>query len=132
MKQTRNTKQREIVYDALKKLNGYHPTAQMVFEEVNKEHPHISRGTVYRNLGILSDSNKILKLSMGDGVDRYEDNISFHGHLICNDCKEMFDIWMKELVEINEMVKQGFKIQTQAVIMTGLCPKCLEKLNRKN
>ena len=129
MKQTRNTMQREVVYDALRKLNGYHPTAQSVYEEVYKTHPHISRGTVYRNLGILSESGKILKLSMGDGVDRYDDNVAYHGHLLCDQCKQMYDVFFKEPINLSELTKQGFVVNTQAVILTGVCPDCL-KLNK--
>ena len=126
MKQTRNTMQREVVYEALRKLNGYHPTAQSVYEEVYKTHPNISRGTVYRNLGILSESGKILKLSMGDGVDRYDDNVTYHGHLLCDECKQMFDVFMDEPLNIKGLTQQGFKIHTQAVILTGICPDCLQ------
>lgn len=126
MKQTRNTMQREVVYNALKKLNGYHPTAQVVYEEVFKTHPHISRGTVYRNLGILSEAGKILKLSMGDGVDRYDDNISYHGHLLCEHCKQMFDVSLDEPINTDGLTQMGFVVHSQAVIMSGICPSCLQ------
>jgi len=129
MKQTRNTIQREVVYEALRKLNGYHPTAQVVYEEVYKTHPHISKGTVYRNLGILSESGKILRITMGDGVDRYDDNISYHGHLICNCCKTMHDVELDEPINVDKLVKSGFMVESQAVVFKGLCPDCA-KLNR--
>ena len=129
MKLTRNTMQREVVYEALKKLNGYHPTAQSVYEEVYKTHPHISRGTVYRNLGILCDSGKILKLSMGDGVDRYDDNVTYHGHLLCDSCKQMYDVFLEEPINLSGLTSQGFVVNTQAVILTGVCPDCLKRNN---
>lgn len=115
------------MYETLKKLNGYHPTAQVVYEEVSKNHPHISKGTVYRNLGILSELGKILRISMGDGVDRYDDNISFHGHLICKDCKQLFDVKLGELVDVSEMTVAGFIVDSQAIIMHGTCPSCAKK-----
>ena len=128
MKQTRNTMQREVVYETLKKLNGYHPTAQVVYEEVIKTHPHISKGTVYRNLGILSEAGTILKLSMGDGVDRYDDNTSYHGHFICQCCKGMFDVSLDEPIYVDKLTQAGFVIESQAVVMSGICTDCL-KLN---
>lgn len=129
MKQTRNTMQREVVYEAVKTLNGYHPTAQVVYEEVSKNHPHISRGTVYRNLGILSESGKIVRISMGDGVDRYDDNTEYHGHLICNYCKQMFDVSLDEPIDIEALTQHGFVVESQAVIMKGICPECMKKMN---
>ena len=33
--------------------SGIHPTAEFVFEQLRKDDPNISLGTVYRNLDIL-------------------------------------------------------------------------------
>jgi len=51
-KKSRNTKQRAVILDILKK-GGYHPTAEAIYHEARKVIPNISLGTVYRNLNFL-------------------------------------------------------------------------------
>ena len=53
--QRRNTRQRRLVLDAVRALHNGHPTADDVFVEVRRHDGRISRGTVYRNLSLLSD-----------------------------------------------------------------------------
>lgn len=50
----RNTIQRSLVLEAVNKLHC-HATADEIYREIIKTHPHISRATVYRNLNLLSD-----------------------------------------------------------------------------
>ena len=39
-----------------------HPTAEWLYEEVRKEIPNISLGTVYRNLRLMKEQGEILEL----------------------------------------------------------------------
>ena len=47
--QERQTKQKQVIYDALTMLN--HPTATEVYAWVHERHPTVSRATVFRVLG---------------------------------------------------------------------------------
>ena len=60
----RSTKQREIVYDALMQL--YHPTAEEVYEYLRGAYPTIGRATVFRNLAVLAEEGRIVKLFFPD------------------------------------------------------------------
>ena len=51
----RNTRQRQLVLDAVRELDD-HPTADEVYLRVREKDEHVSRGTVYRNLHILVES----------------------------------------------------------------------------
>ena len=51
---TRNTIQRALVLEAVNRLQC-HATADEIYAEIAKEHPHISRATVYRNLNLLAE-----------------------------------------------------------------------------
>ena len=51
----RNTIQRSLVLNAVNKLQC-HATADEVYDEIAKEHPNISKATVYRNLKLLSSA----------------------------------------------------------------------------
>ena len=50
----RNTIQRTLVLETVRKLRC-HATADQIYEEITKEHPTISKATVYRNLSLLSE-----------------------------------------------------------------------------
>ena len=49
----RNTIQRNLVLEAIHTMKS-HVTAEEVLEFIRKNHPHIGKGTIYRNLGILA------------------------------------------------------------------------------
>ena len=57
----RHTIQRTLVFDAVNKLQC-HATADEIYEEIAKEHPNISRATVYRNLKQLAEAGEIRRL----------------------------------------------------------------------
>ncbi len=61
--QTRNSNQRKIIMEIMKD-NYTHPTADEIYEQARLVDVHISRGTVYRNLGLLSETGEILKISV--------------------------------------------------------------------
>ena len=71
MKDIRNTKQREEVLNAVKTLCN-HPRAEDVYNCVIDNNPNISKGTVYRNLNLLSELDEISKIQMpGNEPDRF-------------------------------------------------------------
>ena len=57
-KQGRNTKQLQLIWDAVKDDKS-HPTADQIYDRVRKKMPNISLGTVYRNLQKLVGDEKL-------------------------------------------------------------------------
>ena len=82
---TRNTIQKEIILSALCQM-GNHPTAAMVYEEVHRTHPSISRSTVYRVLGQMAEDGAILHLGLAGSDARFDGNTFQHGHVRCRLC----------------------------------------------
>ncbi|MFQ7079625.1 MAG: transcriptional repressor [Christensenellaceae bacterium] len=56
--QERQTRQKSIIYDALKTLD--HPTATEVYGYVHERHPSVSRATVFRVLGGFAQTGRAL------------------------------------------------------------------------
>ena len=56
------SKQREALYRLLRSTKT-HPTAETLYNELRKEFPNISMGTVYRNLSQLCKNGDVLKIS---------------------------------------------------------------------
>ena len=87
----RKTKQRDLILKTLRNTDT-HPTADWIYEQVKKEMPNISLGTVYRNLGILKDLGEIIELNYGSKYSRYDGNAENHYHFVCTECEKVTDI----------------------------------------
>ena len=125
--QTRNTNQRKIILDIMKD-NYTHPTADEIYEKARSVDAHISRGTVYRNLGVLTAAGEIQKISVPNGSDHYDCSLHEHYHFCCSICGKMFDIPDTVKIETkiisDTMSKDGFTVNAHNLIFTGLCPDC--------
>ena len=122
------SKQREAVLNAVLWSNG-HPNAETVYENVRKEIPHISLGTVYRNLNLLVEKGMIKKIYMPSQSDRFDKELEHHDHIYCEGCHQLFDISTSNLNEINQIVEKetGFQILSHDIVFQGLCKNCRQE-----
>lgn len=123
----RNTIQRSLVLEAVNRLQC-HATAEEIYDEIVREHPHISRGTVYRNLRHLADAGEIRKLEATGGADRYDHRTHDHYHARCLKCGKVFDVEMDYIKDLERSIKDahGFDISGHDIMFKGVCPKCKE------
>jgi Fe2+ or Zn2+ uptake regulation protein len=108
------TNQRQIILEFLKSTKS-HPSAKSVYLHVKKKLPRISLGTVYRNLNLLTNNNTIDKIDL-ENKEIFDGNEEKHDHLICKNCKKIFDI-----------DKMNFSIdnfQPTHVQIYGICKNC--------
>lgn len=52
--------------------NPVHPTADTVYNLLKEDNPHLSLGTVYRNLNLLVETGSLIKLNVPSGCDRFD------------------------------------------------------------
>ena len=116
----RSTKQRECIYEALRSL--YHPTAEEVYERICKDSPGIGRATVFRNLSILAEEGRAIKLFFPDEVARYDPNVDGHHHFMCRVCQRIIDLPAKEKLSVPKSTE--FTVDMQSVHFYGLCREC--------
>ena len=121
----RASKQRDLILDILCNTD-LHPTADLIYDEVRKVMPHISKGTVYRNLNILCEDKKISILSLDGHVNRYEGNLDNHYHFRCQKCGRVFDLDEPVRHELNEKVSKstGFEVLYHQLEFMGICKEC--------
>jgi len=126
----RNTKQRKIILSELKSVTS-HPTADQIFQMVQKKMPEIGLATVYRNLDYLVKTKQIIRLRSKDTVVRYDGCSEKHCHLICKGCNKVFDLFDVEKITIKskELNKLGFKFDPSYAEMFGLCKNCNKLFN---
>ena len=125
----RNTLQRELVLETVRKLHT-HSTADEVYAEIVREHPSVGRGTVYRNLNILAEEGKILKVTVPGQADRFDFTAGAHYHIQCIQCRRVFDVDMEPLTDLEERIKDrhGFTFLSWELSFLGICPACKETL----
>ena len=71
MPKTRMTNQRRVILEELRKVHT-HPTVDELYTIVKARMPHISLGTVYRNLDLLTETGEVLKLDSAGSMRRYD------------------------------------------------------------
>lgn len=116
--------QKQIILDALNRLD--HPTAQEVLEEVQKQYPRISRGTVYRNLNLLVEEETLVRLFFPDSPDRFDTETHPHNHVHCMQCGKIFNLKPDSMGEIDRQIERdtGFTIEKHSISFQGVCPWC--------
>ena len=106
-----------------------HPCGDTVYLHVREEFPHISLGTVYRNLNLLVELGEIQKLTCGDGADHFDADTSPHYHFVCRDCGQVYDLPLKTLDNINQLAQEyaDGHVDSHTIFFYGTCKNCLEK-----
>ena len=124
----KRSKQRERMLELLGQTK-IHPTADWLYQQLKKEFPSLSLGTVYRNLHILVEQKLIQRLPFGSTHDRYEVIKNPHYHLVCEVCGCVQDFGMPQYTEINKQAQKmsGFSISRHRIDFFGTCEKCQTK-----
>lgn len=119
------SRQRQIIHNFLITRKD-HPTADVVYQNVRQEDPHISLGTVYRNLTLLADRGEIQRLHVGDGVDHFDADTSAQSFCL-------YPLRMRDrpslscLEDMINRAKQVFdgEIDNLDACFHGVCADCL-------
>ncbi len=132
---TRNTQQRRAVLDAVRALNGAHPTAAEVYERLRGEYPSLSLATVYRALHVLVEQKAVTELYVGgngENVARFDGGAHPHHHLVCRVCGGIHDLGPEVVapallrrLERRIEKESEFRIDSAHPIQfSGVCPGC--------
>jgi len=107
-----------------------HPTADTVYMHIREVYPNVSLGTVYRNLNLLVGQGEVMRISQGEGCDRFDGNPLPHYHFVCTKCSSVqdLDIAAGALDHINIIAGAGFEgeIQGHTTFFYGKCSKCID------
>lgn len=127
----RNTIQRSLVLETVNRL-GCHATADEIYAEISREHPTISRATVYRNLRILAEMGEIRRLEIPGSADCFDHIYEKHCHVKCESCGRVFDVDMDFVTGLESEIRdsRGFDFTGYDIIFHGICPECKNKMNR--
>lgn len=128
----RNTRQRQVIVEELEKLSS-HPTATELYQIVRQRVPHISLGTVYRNLEILSESGKISTLQLAGSEKRFDGRTDIHYHVRCVRCGRVEDLPIEPILAIDDALKniREFEVLSYRIEFVGICAHCKQRDQRK-
>jgi Fe2+ or Zn2+ uptake regulation protein len=123
-----DTRHRKAILTVLRN-DCRHLTADEVHEEVRKSIPHISKGTVYRNLKLLREQGEIFELELAGAAARFEARTQRHSHFVCERCGGVFDLDTPCDTELDGCVEAstGYHVDYHNLEFHGLCPDCWVK-----
>ena len=107
-----------------------HPSAEMVYEMLQKEHPDISLATVYRNLARFKSQGLVSSVATVRGVERFDATTRPHVHFICTDCDAVIDLPRMEIPEsLSREAEEasGCRVQECRLTFIGQCRECANK-----
>jgi Fur family peroxide stress response transcriptional regulator len=121
---TRNTKQKEAILKVLRKTED-HPDARWVHQQVRRSLPHISLGTVYRDLKSLTQEGLISCLDTGNG-SRFDGTPGNHAHFLCQGCGSVINLDETPDTAMDKSISEKYRLSVSfhRLEFCGLCPAC--------
>jgi Fur family transcriptional regulator, peroxide stress response regulator len=124
---SRKSEQREIILKTVKSTD-IHPDADWIYQQVKKEIPDISLGTVYRNLKLLAGKGNIRQLDIDNGPSHFDGRTDLHHHLKCIKCGRIMDIdYSLKSEDIERIGKENdFSVTEYSFVFYGICSRCIK------
>ena len=126
---TKHFRKRSAILSCLRSTTA-HPSAEMVHEMLQQEHPDISLATVYRNLSLFKTQGLIQSLGMIHGIERFDGNTEPHVHFVCNCCSAILDLNQMDAPQrlCGEAAQHiGGQVDFCQLMFFGTCRACLAK-----
>ena len=121
----RRTRQLATVFEVVVAAHD-HPTAEEVHARVRRRLPHVSLGTVYRNLQKLAAQQQVRVVHLADRAARYDGMLGDHDHFACERCGAVTDLPQHSATPSDRLAltRAGFVVRAHVLTFYGLCPKC--------
>jgi len=104
--------------------NEDHMNVNMIYEELLKEIPTISKTTVYNTLNAFAEKGLVHCLTITPEEMRYDYRLKPHHHLLCKQCGRIIDVDVQcpyaDVMEID-----GHRIEEIQGYFKGTCRECL-------
>ncbi len=102
--------------------NHSHPTADMIFNDLQELTPAISRATVYNALKLFVQKGLVSTMMPDKFETRYDLLTSEHGHFVCNVCGGIYNFAYDYKNIYPEL--EGFLIEKEEILIKGICKRC--------
>jgi len=125
------TPQRLAIYSVLASTKA-HPSAEMIFNDLQTLYPTMSLATVYKTIDILREIGLVQVLNAGEDCFRYDANMYNHPHIRCMACGRVDDVDDMEGTDVSDFVhavsqNTSYQVTGQQFYFYGICPVCQGK-----
>lgn len=119
------TPQRLAIYQVLLSTKS-HPSAEMLFQQLQPVYPTMSLATVYKTVEILRQLGLVQVLNVGEDSFRYDANVDNHPHIRCMVCGRVDDLDHIDSTSLVDTVskKTDYVITGHQFYFFGVCLKC--------
>lgn len=129
--QQRQTIQKQLIMatlDKLKTVKG-HLSIDEIYNAIKVDYASISKTTIYRNVRQLAEAGIIMRVTLEDGIERYDLNTHDHYHFTCRVCQVIYDVEISGLVDFPKCLDEnyGFVTESTSLSFTGVCNSCKSK-----
>lgn len=107
-----------------------HPTVEMIYEDLVKQIPTISKTTIYNTLNAFLEKGIIHSITITGTETRYDVKECPHHHLLCKSCGRIIDIDI-ECPYVDQIEIKGHKIEERHGYFKGICKKCLKSEDKR-
>ncbi len=124
------TRKGTLIWNILKEaqVSRRHLTAEEVYQQAKKRDAGIAMATVYNNLNALEAQGRIRRVRQSSGPDRFDGNVIYHDHMVCERCGKMTDVTLRDFSK--ELQKRvGIDITGYELNIRYICPECRKEPN---
>lgn len=121
----RITPQRIAILEFLTEVQT-HPTAEEVYQAIEKRFPGISVATVYNNLKRFTELGFLKEMNYASASSRYDFSLKPHYHVICESCGKVADFYYPKLDDVEVAAAQltNYTVKSHRLEIYGICPNC--------
>ena len=123
------TPQRLAIYAALYHTQK-HPSAEMIYRQLEDDYPTMSLATVYKTLDALKKVDLIQELNIAEDSFRYDARTEPHVHLVCRHCHCVLDgdeLSFYRMLEEEMENTHDFVVENTQIYCFGVCKACRER-----
>ncbi len=139
-KKFRNTKQKELILDCLKRNRERHITADNIVDFLKRENATVGKATVYRFLSYLENQGLVKKYALPENQSacyQYVDDGSGcgeHYHLVCDSCGQVthFESPLLQNAIKDTCTRNSFSVDERKTVFHGVCADCKDCDNGKD
>ncbi|MCR4794968.1 MAG: transcriptional repressor [Ruminococcus sp.] len=122
------TKYAQQILDIIN-ISSDHLTAEQIYLRLKASNSKVVLATVYNNLNLLYEQDKIRKVSVEGYPDRYDKTVK-HDHLVCKKCGAFSDIRLSDLTaQLQEQISE--EIISYDLKVNYICPLCRRKAEKE-
>lgn len=127
----KTTEPRRVLIEFLADDKNKHLSCDEIYDRISKDYPNMGIATIYRNMQLFEELGIVTKLTLDDGISRYElanleEDVHQHHHLVCLNCNKLIEVKEDLLGALEVEIEQehDFKIVDHDLKFYGYCSKC--------